>query len=138
MYDEIVTDHNGYERFKECDISEISHIDSTGQKIRCTAIDQFVKEKKIRSIKILKIDVEGAEMKVLAGSLNSMNKGIIKNVLMEINSNNINYHSSHIEIIKLLQKYGYAVKIFSGNKLISVKDCTPTQNNTYNIFAHLK
>lgn len=136
--EEIVSNHCGYERFKECDVTEISHIDTAGQKKKCISLDQFIKEKKIKSIKMLKIDVEGAEMRVLKGSEKNIERGVIKNILMEINKENVKFGTCHDEIINFLQKNGYSVKIFIENRCIPIRKFIPIQQYTYNIYAHLK
>ena len=49
-----------------------------------TTIDNFVKINSIQQIDILKIDVQGAEHKVLSGAKNAIKSGVIKMIYMEI------------------------------------------------------
>lgn len=52
--------------------------------VRCTSVDEFLKAVDHASIKLLKVDVEGHEVPTLTGSLESLRKNRIKNLVIEV------------------------------------------------------
>ena len=47
-------------------------------------IDSWIKNKSLKNIDLLKIDTQGFELDVLVGAKNSLKKGIIKKIILEI------------------------------------------------------
>lgn len=92
-------------------------------KVKTNTLDHFCKEKKINEIDILKIDVEGSELKVLEGSKKILHKTHI--VQIEILQNKKKFQEKKSKVIDLLKKYDftkiseksiYSVSIFSNLK----------------------
>jgi FkbM family methyltransferase len=92
-------------------------------KIKTNTLDNFCKENKIKKIDILKIDVEGSELKVLEGSKKILDKTNI--IQVEILQNKKNFDKIKKKITILLKKYNfhkisekniYSVRLFSNLK----------------------
>ena len=93
-------------------------------KIKTNTLDNFCKEKKIKKIDILKMDVEGSELKVLEGSKKILDKTNI--IQVEILQNKKNFDKIKNKVTILLKKYNfhkisekniYSVSLFSNLKL---------------------
>lgn len=67
-------------------------------------LDNFIEENKIEIIDLMKIDIEGGELKALKGCIKSLNSNKIKNIIIEISPylNNDSY-----DILKILEDAGY-------------------------------
>ena len=92
-------------------------------KIKTNTLDNFCKEKKIKKIDILKIDVEGSELKVLEGGKKILDKTNI--IQVEILQNKKNFDKIKNKVTILLKKYNfhkisekniYSVSLFSNLK----------------------
>ena len=126
---EVVSNSNKGVHFDEEDITEVSHISAQakGKKHPSISLDSLVKQKNIKKIYILKVDVEGAEMLVLSGGKKIFKKGIVKNIILELNANNIHFGTSHTKVIEFLQKQGYSLRVISNDTLIDISDITQTE-----------
>lgn len=74
-------------------------------KIEVKTLDSFAFD----SIDLLKIDVEGYEMKVLEGCKNTLSN--IKYIMIELNNNTKKYGSSNKDVEKFLQDHNFRVLI---------------------------
>ncbi len=82
--------------------------------VETETIDNFLQKNKIEQIDLIKIDVDGNELKILKGAKKSLAKGKIKNIIIEIDGKN----ESHIR--SLFSKLGYSVKqILNNNYLVT-------------------
>lgn len=78
--------------------------------IRVNTIDKYCKEHKIHKIDILKIDVQGNEIKVLEGASHMLGRKNIKLIFTEISiAPSYRYQSEIDEIISLLRTKGYRI-----------------------------
>lgn len=106
----VVSDKTGYEYFSGEKESEISHIskdkDHNKQKIPSVALDDYLVKMGIKHIDIVKIDVEGAELKVLRGLSKYLRKKLVKQMIIEINPKCINYGYTPKDTIIFLKKNG--------------------------------
>lgn len=68
----------------DSNIGGIQFVETSGPGIETISLDDFIFLNKIESIDLLKIDIEGGELECLLGSKNSINNGIIKNIIIEI------------------------------------------------------
>ncbi len=88
------------------------------QKIKTVTLDYFFRNKKIKNLDLIKIDVEGAEYKVIEGG-----KKVIKNfkpiMIIEIMKQN---YSIKKNIFKLLKKKGYS-SFYLSRKNLKLKAC---------------
>ena len=72
--------------------------------VSVSTIDQVVVENSITNIFLLKIDTEGGELNVLKGAVESLRRGIIRNIQLESHDNDLRINNK-IEILKLLPNY---------------------------------
>lgn len=80
------------------------------QKISCdfTTLDDFLEKENIEHIDILKLDVQGAEYKILQGAQKTLDAKIIKNIYMEIIIAPTYQDQWPLErYVELMQKNGY-------------------------------
>lgn len=123
--------------FEEEDISEISHINP---KIMTTnresiSIDNLCKNNNISRIDLIKIDVEGAESLVLEGMKEILSKNLITSIIIELNSNSINFLSSNKQNYKFLSKYFKCYKVHN-SMVQKIKSASDIPNNeTFNIIC---
>ncbi len=137
----VVSDKNGFEKFTPDKISELSHIstekDSSEGQVRLPSItlDSYSVKHKAGKIKIVKIDVEGAEYKVLAGAKNLLRNAAIDFLIIEINKRNALYHGSAEKTFTFLRKHNYSIYVFDDYwKLTPLKKYT-ARRRVYNILA---
>ncbi|RJQ37764.1 FkbM family methyltransferase [Candidatus Microgenomates bacterium] len=87
-------------------------------KIKTTTIDKFIQEKKIKNISLIKIDVEGAEMKVLKGAKQLLQQKNSPDLILEVVDGFLkNAGSSKSELLSYLNKIGYKQYEFIHNGL---------------------
>jgi len=100
-------------------------------------IDTFVKQKNI-SIDFMKIDVEGAELFVLKGGLETIKKDtpVIFTEMLRKWSFKFNYHPN--EIIELLNKIGYKCFILQNERLKEFYVMDESTTDTNFIFLHVE
>lgn len=125
----IVSDKNGSEYFTLTKHSEVSHISykkssvkDHNKRIKSIKLDSFCEKNKIKKVRILKIDVEGAEKKVLKGSESLIKDNLIDYILFESNIDSKEYGYESEETKDFLMKYGYDLYEFNKKgKLIKHK-----------------
>ena len=79
--------------------------------IESTSLDNLLKNK-YKKIDWIKIDVEGSELLVLKGAVNTLK--ITKNIIIEIHENILEENNqSPNEIIEILKKHGFEIKTFN-------------------------
>lgn len=78
--------------------------------VELKTLDFFLDKKDLCSIDILKIDVQGSEYDVLLGAENSLKRGVVKIIYIEImNMNVYNQQKKIHEIYKLLDEFGFVL-----------------------------
>ena len=76
-----------------------------------TTLDELFLNKKIDSIKLMKIDIEGFEYLALKGATNLLKGGVIKNLIIETHPTHLKNLDQSTEMIEdLLNGYGYLFK----------------------------
>ena len=78
-------------------------------KVHTITLDSFVKKNKIKSIDILKIDIEGSEYELLKGAKNTLNKNKIKIILVEILAKKNFYIKKEKKVLNLLKRRNFAL-----------------------------
>lgn len=88
---------------------EISH--SKKVSVSTITLDEYVQRSGLEKLDVIKIDVEGAEMDVLEGGLESLRK-FRPIILMEVNERHLNYASRTIaELLKFWGSLDYSIAI---------------------------
>ena len=70
-------------------------------------LDTFVKKKRIKSIDLLKVDIDGSEYEFLQGAKVTLKENKIKVILIEINDKKKNYKKKEKKIINFLKKRNF-------------------------------
>jgi len=70
-------------------------------------LDTFVKKKRIKSIDLLKVDIDGSEYEFLQGAKVTLKGNKIKVILIEINDKKKNYKNKEKKIINFLKKRNF-------------------------------
>ena len=86
--------------------------------VKTVVLDQVCAEDNIDRIDLLKIDVEGAEAKVLRGAINLLNQGLVRVVLIEICDAHLQrFGDNSKEVVETLEKNGFSGFVIDGWKL---------------------
>lgn len=88
--------------------------------VKTVRLDDFIQLKKIKSVRLIKIDVEGAETIILKSLRKYLSTSIPPpNLLIEVvDAFQKNARSSESELLELLKKYGYTPYIITSDSLI--------------------
>jgi len=147
VIEKLVSDKDGYERFIVSTESEVSRIVGGSQKSKdflrfpCIKLDSFAKEENISFIDFLKVDVEGAEYKVLKGAEELLRGKRIKYLLFEVNKNIKDYDGSKKDVFEMLSDFGYKIYKFvdgGDNFIEKLENFDSLPDETRNYFASLK
>lgn len=134
----VVSDKNGKEKFDEASISEVSRISPTkvGQKnVLAITLDTFCKKEKIKRIELLKIDVEGAELKVLRGCKSLLAHGGIEKIIVELNPNCRQYGYTQYDTVEFLQENEYRIFTLTEDGTLLPFTISQRELDTINIIA---
>ena len=128
VFENVVSEKTGNERFVCETVSEVSSIGrkGLGKLKKAISLDNFAKVEKIKRINFLKIDVEGAEMKILRGAKGLLMAKKVDYILFEINKKSKNYGYRPDDLIRLLSGYGYNLFRFDNG----LKSITQIDTNT--------
>lgn len=137
----VVSDKSGKEEFLLEDKSETASIvnrtnrNLAFKKIPSIKLDDFISAEHLQYIDLVKIDVEGAEFKVLKGFSDYIKRGKVGSIIFEINKNNIYFDGDTKRILSFLIKNQYHIFNFENNYLKKLEsyDYNPVQ--TINLIA---
>ncbi len=92
--------------------SEVNHLRSSlgkgkSIKVETITVDKMIKNAKLSSLTLLKVDVEGFELEVLQGAKSSLNKDKIEMILFEVNPVSEHITEKVKDIETLLSKSAY-------------------------------
>lgn len=92
---------------------------STAVEVQLTTLDRFVSEQQIEELAVMKLDVEGYELKALQGAKETLRK--FKPVIfMELDNGYLNEHGDNAaDVIALLEGIGYEVKHSETGRVIT-------------------
>lgn len=122
--------------------SEVSHISyskpmgKSGDLVKTTTLDKFFDDQKLSKVKMVKIDVEGAELSVLEGCILSFNK--IEMMLIEINKNSEKYGNSTKETFNFIVNQGFKIYRFSNEGNLTKIGSLPEEEKVINVLATKK
>lgn len=144
VVNKVVSDKDGRDFFIFDEIVELSHISYSNsykgkKEMRETiTLDKFCMDHKLKRINVVKIDVEGAEFKVLKGFEGYLGKGLVEYLVVEINKACNLYGFTEMDVFNFLRQKGFIVYIFNKKyKLEKLVDIEQTSSKTYNIVAVL-
>lgn len=124
IVNKVVSNKNGFEKFMLGKHSEIDKItekgDSTDIKmIPSIVLDKFLLKNKIKYVNLIKIDVEGAELKVLEGLKNYLSNRKVGLIIFEINSNCKAYGYTSSDIFRFLNQNDFIIYTLKNNNMLS-------------------
>lgn len=91
---------------------------TTTIQIACTTVDDEINVKKITFVDFLKIDVEGFDLKVIEGAMQSMNEGKIGLIQFEYNTGWIDTGSTLLNAYKILKANKYEIYLIISKGLV--------------------
>jgi FkbM family methyltransferase len=85
-------------------------VHSKGEKVKLNTIDDFIVERNITKLDLIKIDTEGFELHVLSGAANVLKK--YRPILfIEVNDNNLREQGhSALQLVSFLKGIGYKIQ----------------------------
>lgn len=94
-------------------------------RVSCQALDDYVRERDVTRIDMMKIDVEGAELEVLEGGRKTLERFHPK-LLMELNPSHLARAAATVDsVFALLLEYGYSIaRIEHDSKLTPLRGPT--------------
>jgi len=110
------------------------------EKVQCELIilDEFVNKNKISKIDFIKCDVEGAELFVFQGGVNSIKqfKPIILSEISRVNQSKFSYQPN--DIIRFFKENGYLCFVANEQGLEEIKEINDNTQETNAFFLHTK
>lgn len=88
-------------------IESIHQDESTGYEVNVITLDEFIEEKRLACVDLLKIDTEGYELNVLKGGTNAIRSRIFKAIQFEFNEMNVVSRVFFKDFIELLPQYQF-------------------------------
>jgi FkbM family methyltransferase len=83
---------------------------SESEEIDCTTIDDFVKDNKIQSLELIKIDTEGSEFDIIIGAEFTLNY-LKPDLILEMNETNLKQFGYSIRDLQtILKKFNYKIE----------------------------
>lgn len=117
----VVSDKVGFHHFtinNTPDYNHISYLDEKSGTIKIPAVslDYFINKKKLSRIKLIKIDVEGAELLVLKGLQKSLEDELVNILIVEIADwASKRFDITPEQVFDYLRRYGFVLYYFDAN-----------------------
>jgi len=139
----IASDIDGTQLFAFCKNSEVNHIaylkkesEEELQQVESVKLDTFASARGLSHVDVIKIDVEGAEYKVLQGFESYLSSGMVGILLIEVNVNSELFNVQPADIFSFLGNRGYDIYRFDRcNRLCVMADTESFLRQTMNILA---
>ncbi len=139
IFNKAVSDSVSRIKFVNEGLSEVSHLAYSDNEtvsvdsVKSVTLDDFVLTRKIKKIKMLKVDVEGAEMKVLLGAKKALSR--TSYLLIEMNKNSLKYGYTFDQALNFIRRSRFDVFMFSDSgKLVKISKC-PDFDKSINVLA---
>ena len=118
-------------------LDESSLDPSKTERVKTWRFSDYCQEAGLEFIKMVKIDVEGAELKVLEGMDELLQKKAVEQLIIEVRKEGFGQGKSAEDVIAYLQRYGYSIfKIeMLGIKPLKSNEELPFQGAYCNILA---
>lgn len=108
-----ISDKEGKIMFYESKESEINslikHESYKKINVQTTTLDSYAKKHQLRRINLLKIDVEGAELKVIKGAKKLLHNQLIDVIIFEVNDSSSQTTQDNDKLQLLLKEEGYVL-----------------------------
>jgi FkbM family methyltransferase len=89
-----------------------------GETVESTTLDDYCSDHEIGKIDLLKIDVEGAELRVLTGAIRLLQERRIDAVVVEVSDNTLEaFGDSAYGVLELLEHHGVRPHVFDSGRL---------------------
>lgn len=135
----LASNKNGTSMYIEGNTSETGHISSDikdkSTRLKTLKLDSVLNKMRVKSVKIVKVDVEGASHYVLQGMADYMSKKIIKNMIIEVNVDSLEYGIKPDETLNFIRSFGYKLFIFNNNGKLVKLDTYPFDKKYINVIA---
>ena len=108
--------------------------------VNAITLDQFCEDQSINKINLLKLDIEGAEMDALLGSIELFTKNRIELILLEVEPFRLNaYNHSGIEINNFFSKFGYtALCTIEKDQIFKISDSNKIPGNVNSDYLYVR
>lgn len=105
-------------RPRTIDVGGILVTGTAKERVMTTTLDTYCDEQHIDTVDLLKIDVEGAEARVLAGAEKLLAEGRIRALLIEVSDNTLEvFGDSALELMISLEDAGFRTYVADGEEL---------------------
>lgn len=139
VINEVVSDKTGFVDFDISSNPDYNHISYSVKgksilRLKATTLDKFISENKINHVKLIKIDVEGAELLVLKGMENTLRSKLVDFLIVEINSEAMKgFGFLPQDVFKYLTAFDF--KLYYFDSKFNLKKFTGKLEGAWNIIA---
>lgn len=103
-----LTEKDGYEDFI-CDATSPYAKMGEGNKVPCMTLDTYCQNNNIKNINLLKIDIDGGELKVLRGAESLLKSGNSPMLIVELSNESLRLGYKPMDIVDYLKSLGYVI-----------------------------
>lgn len=106
---------------RDYNVTYVPRADWTAVDVRCRKLDDCLAEWGVESVDLMKMDVEGAEPRVLAGGADVLQRGMVKYLIVEVNGPRLTEGgSSPARLIEQLAGVGFVPARLVGKRAVPV------------------
>lgn len=135
----VVSDKTGFINFDISSNPDYHHISHSAKgksilRLKTTTLDKFISSSKIKHIKLIKIDVEGAELLVLKGMQRSLAAKLVDFLIVEINPEALRgFGFLPQQVFNYLKKFDFNLYYFDSR--FNLKEFSGKLEGAWNIIA---